>query len=132
MNQIGLLLNNEFLISVEKRIVENIGCELYRENTQILEGFIEKEVQLSLIPVDEIKNVIETQQNQLVEFSKYFFMKKKPKTLSTGIAITYSIYLIYLQSKTSQELLEYLQRRKIPNPQILVNSLINIKEKLNL
>ncbi len=132
LNDLKVLLNDVTLNHVEGLIAEKLGCEIYKDNIPLLTGFVEKEVDASMISITDIESFIKTNSDRIVEFAEKFWGKGKPQSLSIGIAITYSIYLIYLIDKDEKRLLEYLKKRRIPAANNLVKQLLSIKKEMDL
>jgi hypothetical protein len=131
-SEIEVLLVSKSLKQIESAITDRIGCDLYKDNFTLLTGFIKEEVDASMLPLNVIETFIENNPEVIVNFSGKFLENSKPLSLSTGIAITYSVYLIYLKEKDKNDLLEYLKRRRIPKPNMLLEQLLSIKKEMNL
>lgn len=115
---------------IEKTIAEKIPCRLYKDNSDILIRFMQEEIDLSYISLSEIVNYIDKNSSTIVEFGVRFLRLYNPEMISIGIAITYSIYLIYLEEKGYSELLEFLKRRRIPQPENLATQITSVKNSL--
>lgn len=125
-------LSGSSLQLIESSIADKISCDLYKDNISLLTGFIKEEVDASMLSIKVIDSFLDNNPEEVINFGLKFLGKTKPQSLSTGIAITYSIYLIYLKEKDEKELLEYLKKRRIPKPQKLLEQLLSIKKEMNL
>jgi hypothetical protein len=126
------LLSSSSLQQIESSIADKISCDLYKDNISLLTGFIKEEVEASKLSVKVIERFLDSNSEEVINFGLKFLEKTKPQSLSTGIAITYSVYLIYLKDREEKELLEYLQKRRIPKSQKLLEQLLSIKKGMNL
>nr|WP_319998167.1 hypothetical protein [uncultured Draconibacterium sp.] len=120
------ILRNTQTVEIESSIAKQVGCDIYKDDLPLLAGFIKEEVENSQLSADKIEGYINENKESIITFGVNFLEKSKPESLSTGIAITYSIYLIYLKEKGEKELLEYLKRRRIPKPKKLLEQLLGI------
>ena len=132
VNDLETLLGHSTLQQIESVIADKMDCELYKDNVSLLTGFIKEEVEASLLSLHDIEIFIENHSEKIIDFGQMFLGTSKPQSLSTGIAITYSVYMIYLQGKDEKELLEYLKKRRIPKPKKLLEQLLSIKKEMNL
>jgi len=132
VDDVETLFNSGTLTQIETTICGVLGCSLYKDNRPLLVGFAKKEIEASQLNIADIKKFIEDSPNVIIEFGKQILGNSKPESLTIGIAISYSIYLIYLQHKSENELLEYLKRRRIPQPQKFLDQLLVIKREMNL
>lgn len=132
VSELEELLSSSSLQQIESTIADEIGCDLYKDNISLLTGFIKEEVDASMLSVKDIGNFIDNHSGEVIDFGLKFLGKSKPQSLSTGIAITYSIYLIYLKDKDEKKLLEYLKKRRIPKPQKLLEQLLSIKKEMSI
>lgn len=126
------LLSSSSLQQIESTIAAEMSCDLYKDNISLLTGFIKEEVDASMLSVKDIESFLDNNPEEIIDFGLKFLGKSKPQSLSTGIAITYSVYLIYLRDKDEKELLEYLKKRRIPKPQKVLEQLLSIKKEMNL
>jgi hypothetical protein len=126
------LLSSTSLLEIESSIANKIGCDLYKDNIPLLTGFIKEEVDASKLSIKAIERFLESNSDAVIDFGLKFLAKSNPQSLSIGIAITYSVYLIYLREKGEKKLLEYLQKRRIPKPQKLLEQLLSIKKEMKL
>lgn len=132
VNDLETLLGHSALEQIESVIADKMNCDLYKDNVSLLTGFIKEEVDASMLSLHDIENFIENHSEEIIGFGQMFLGKSKPQSLSTGIAITYSVYMIYLKEKDEKELLEYLKKRRIPKPKKLLDQLLSIKKDMNL
>ena len=132
VNDLETLLGHSALQQIENIIADKMNCDLYKDNASLLTGFIKEEVDASMLSLHDIENFIGNHSEEIIGFSQIFWGKSKPQSLSTGIAITYSVYMIYLKEKDEKELLEYLKKRRIPKPKKLLEQLLSIKQEMNL
>ena len=130
VTNIEALLNNKILSKIEIEIAEIKKCEIYKDNLPLLVKLIKDEIDSSKLSIDKIKNFIESNSKAIINFGQLLLDKSNPKSLSIGISISYSIYMIYLKEKEEEELLEYLKRRKIPGAQKFLEELKLIEKKL--
>lgn len=114
-NKITALLKSDDVISIENRIAEQKKCTIYKEDLPMLVGFLIDEVHQSELSIEELSSFIKSNKDNITKFAISFLDGQSPKSLSTGIAITYSIYLIYLKRKGDESLEAYIKRRRIPN-----------------
>lgn len=131
INKIETLFHDASLNDIEKVIAETTNCNLYRENLSLLAKFTVDEIDASGLAISQIEDLIKHQPKKIIEFGQSYLKKFNPKTLSTGIAISYSIFIIYLEDKSEKELLEYLQRRRIPSPKNILEKLLAVKKEMN-
>lgn len=132
VNDLESLLATSSLQQVERAIADKMNCDLYKDNVSLLTRFIKEEVDASMLSILDIESLIKNQSEEVIDFGQMFLDKYKPQSLSIGIAITYSVYLIYLKEKDEKELLEYLKKRRIPKSQKLLEQLLAIKKEMNL
>lgn len=132
IREIEELLNSPSLQKIENTIADKMNCDLYKDNISLLSGFIKEEVDVSLLSIEDIESFIDNHIGKVIDFGLKFLVNSKPQSLSTGIAITYSIYLIYLKGKGEKELLEFLKKRRIPKPQKLLQQLLDIKKEISI
>ena len=132
IGELERLLNSTSLQQIENSIVDKIGCDLYGDDLSILVGFLKEEVDSSMLSIKEIEIFLENNLRLVSNFAIKFLEKFNPQSLSKGIAITYSIYLIYLIEKDQIALIEYLKRRRIPKWQKLLEQLLSIKKEMSL
>lgn len=130
-NNIMVLLTSESVMQIENKIAEQKKCKIYKEDLPFLVNLIVEEVNQSEIPIKELEYFINNNQDKIIEFAFYFLDGQLPNSLSTGIAITYSIYLIYLKDKGDKSLEDYIKKRRIPNSLKFVAHLKKIKDKIN-
>lgn len=121
------ILRNPQTVEIENSIAKQVGCDIYKDDLLLMARFIKEEIENSQLSADRIEGYINKNKEVIITFGVNFLEKSKPESLSAGIAITYSIYLIYLKEKDEKELLEYLQRRRIPKPQKLLEQLLRIE-----
>ncbi|MEO9803753.1 MAG: hypothetical protein ABJD58_11805 [Cyclobacteriaceae bacterium] len=126
------LLSDDSLSRIEGEIASNAGCDIYKDNLPLLAGFQKEEIECSMLSMAEIEDFSRNNSEELIEFGKLFLAESNPESLSSGIAISYSIYLIYLKDKGEKQLLDYLKKRRIPKPQKLMKQLQSIGEKMKL
>lgn len=126
MKDIEKFLNSSSSQEIEQSIAEKLNCKIYSENLPFFMNLIKDEIDASGIDLSEIESFIEVNKHQIIEFGVKYLRKYKPKFLAIGISITYSIYLIYLQNKSEEELLFYLDRRRLPKPKQVLKELQNI------
>lgn len=129
-NEIETILNSSKLQQIEGIITDKLSCSLYKHNISLLTGFIKEEVDVSMLSLYDIEYFMNNHSKEVIDFSLKFLGKSNIQSLSTGIAITYSIYLIYLRDKDEKALLEYLKKRRIPKPQKLLEQLFTIKKEM--
>lgn len=130
INKIENILNSTNLQQIEDSIANKLGCGLYKDNISLLAGFLKEEIEASMLSLYDIEYFMTNHSKEVIDFGLKFLGKSKLQNLSTGIAITYSIYLIYLNDKDERELLEYLKKRRIPKPQKLLEQLCTIKKEM--
>ena len=130
LKHVEKLMNNVHLKRIEQNIAKKTGCELYKENLKLIMGFTVEEIIASGLTIEEIQNFIEKNPRLIEDFGFKFLKHFDAKVLSPGTAITYSIYLIFLEKTTKQEFLDYLKRRKIPNQRELLNTILEVKEEM--
>jgi hypothetical protein len=130
-NSMELLLGDNTLLYIEQEVAKGVKCEIYRENLPLLVGFINEEIISSDLSITEIKDFMDSNKERIIAFGIKLLADSSPKSLSTGVAISYSIYMIYLRER-EKELLEYIKRRRIPQPQKLLTKLQKIKREMNV
>jgi len=130
INKIEKILNSPNLQQIEDTIANKLGCGLYKDNISLLAGFLKEEIDASMLSLYDIEYFMINHSQEVIEFGLKFLGKSKLQSLSAGIAITYSIYLIYLKNKDERELMEYLKRRRIPKPQKLLEQLYTIRKEM--
>lgn len=126
------LLSSSCLHQIENSIANKKNCDIYKDDLSLLTEFKKKEVDASMLSLNEIEKFLENNKEKVINFGLKFLENINPQSLGIGIAISYSIYLIYLKEKSEKELLEYLKRRRIPNPQKLLEQLWNIKKEMSI
>jgi hypothetical protein len=131
-HDVKALLESPSLQQIEVAIAAKMDCSIYKDNMDILIGFIQAEIDSSMLSIDDIKDYIVNHSDEIVEFGQLLLGKAKPERLSIGIAISYSVYMIYLKEKGEQELLEYIRRRRIPKAQKVLEQLQAIQKEMNL
>ena len=125
-NKINLLLNDLNLIDIEDAIAKNKNCIIYREDLPLLCNLLKGEIETSQLSLEHIEKFIRNNAVAIIDFALSLLNKEHPKSLSAGIAISYSIYMIYIKEKTNIELLNYLKARRIPNAEKLFEQLQKI------
>ncbi len=108
---IALLKSND-VISIENRIAEQKKCAIYKEDLPLLVGFMIDELHQSELSIEELCSFIKSNKDSIIAFAISFLDGQSPKSLSAGIAITYSIYLIYLEHKGDESLEAYINRKE--------------------
>lgn len=132
LSELEGLLNSSNLQQIESTIANKMNCNLYKDKISLLTGFIKEEVDVSMLSIKDIKNFIDNHSDEVIDFGLKFLRNSKPQILSTGMAITYTIYLIYLKGKDEKKMLEYLRKRRIPKPQKLLEQILSIKMEMSL
>jgi hypothetical protein len=129
---VKLLFSDFDLLSIERTIASNIGCNLYRDSLPVLSEIIAKEIELSGFSISEIEAYISRYSYVIIEFAAILFENKKyrPQTLSTGIAISYTIYLLLLKNKEPEYILSYLNLRRIKNSRSFLELLLKLSFEL--
>lgn len=95
-------------------------------------GFLKEEIDASMLSLADIEYFMNNHSKEVIDLGLEFLGKSKIQNLSTGIAISYSIYLIYLNDKEEKELLKYLKKRRIPKPKKLLEQLLTIKKEMGI
>lgn len=131
--EIEQILNNPKLITIEVEICKQIGSEVYRDDLPLLARIYKEEIEDSQIHFGEIERCINEDADNIIRFAVLFLTNENDETemLSSGIAISYAIYLIYLKERES-DLLDYLYRRRIPQHKKLRDTLLSVKEAMRL
>ena len=127
LERIETILRSEPVNYVESALAKQLRCVIYKENINLLASFLKKEIEASQISIDKIEKYIEENKNKIVFFGVNLLKNNTPEKLSTGVAITYAIYLIYLKTKKNREFLDYLKRKRIPKAEKFLNQIKNIK-----
>lgn len=130
LTDIERIINSENLTEIENAIAKEQNCKVYKDNIQLLIGFIKKEVEICDFSLTQIENYLKNNSNQIINFSRIFLEKSNVSTLSIGISISYSIYLLYLKNKTEDNLLSFIKNRRIPQAKKLVKELLLVKSSL--
>lgn len=125
------LLKSDSVINIENAIAEQKECEIYKDDLPLLLNFINDEITQSELSIAELKSFINNNSDKVIAFAINFLADQSPKSLSTGIAITYSIYLIYLEYKGNQLLEAYIKRRRIPNAKKFLLQLKKAKDAIS-
>jgi len=115
LNRIEDLLKSDATIEIENSIAERKKCKIYKDDLPLLLNFLKDEVEQSELSIEELTHFIDNNKDDIVEFAICFLNGNSPATLSTGVAISYSIYLIYLRNKDAKQLELYIKKRRIPN-----------------
>ncbi len=115
-NKITSLLKSDAVVEIESKIAEQKNCTIYKEDLPLLVGFMIDEVHQSELSIEELSSFIKSNNVEITAFAISFLDGQSPKSLSTGIGITYAIYLLYLEHKGDEILELYIKRRQIPNP----------------
>ncbi|MBC7511354.1 MAG: hypothetical protein H7320_21800 [Ferruginibacter sp.] len=132
MDRVLLLLTNEKLVEIEKNISNKKGCAIYKDDLLLLASFLKEELVQSELSIEQIEHFIGNNSEVIIDFAINLLDKESPISLSTGIAVSYSIYIIYLKEKGTELLRNYIKRRRILNPNQFLEKLITIKLKMNL
>lgn len=132
VRNIQSLLEKKEVSGVESAIVDELKCNLYRENLSLLASFSKEEIDVSGLSLEKIERFIERNPNEIVEFGQLLFEDSKPESLGKGIAISYAIYLIYLKEKRKKDLYEYLKRREVLKSKKMLARLQLIKMNMQL
>lgn len=126
-NKIISLLKSDTIVEIESKIAEQKNCTIYKEDLPLLVGFMVDEVNQSELSIEELSSFIKSNNVEITAFAISFLDGQSPKSLSTGIAITYAIYLLYLEHKGDEMLELYIKRRRIPNAK---NFLLQLKKAI--
>jgi hypothetical protein len=132
LNEINNLLNSDSVIKIEAQISEKLGVSIYKDDLPILMQLMKKEIDSSGISIGVISKFVNDHQDVIIEFGSLLLKGKSTQMLSIGVSITYTIYLILLQSKDDSSLKEYLVRRGIPDWKNFLKQIKNIGIKLNI
>ncbi|MFP4544916.1 MAG: hypothetical protein ACLFQU_11840 [Candidatus Kapaibacterium sp.] len=127
IRKIKRILVNSQTVEIENTIANEVGCDIYKDDVSILLELIVKEIKCSGLSIKKIENYIYENKEIIISFGIKLIGNRSPEFLSTGIAITYSIYLIYLEEKSEKQLLEYIRKRRIPNAESFLKQLLSIK-----
>jgi hypothetical protein len=127
LERIETILRSKPVNYVESALAKQLGCVIYKENINLLASFLKKEIEASQISIDKIEKYIEENKDKIVFFGVNLLKNNPPEKLSMGVAITYAIYLIYLETKKNRELLDYLKRKRIPKAEKFLNQIKIIK-----
>jgi hypothetical protein len=131
-DKIESLLNSESVIEIENSIAAAKGCAIYKENMILLISFIQEEIDKSELTFEQLSSFINNNKESIIKFANIFLEKESPSSLSCGIAITYSIYMIYLKEKGDKLLQSYIEKRNIPNAKKLLERLKKVQDVMNL
>jgi hypothetical protein len=126
-DEIISLLKTDIVVGIENKIAEQKKCTIYKEDLPLLVGFMVDEVDQSELSVEELSRFIKSNSVEITAFAISFLDGQLPKSLSTGIAITYAIYLLYLKHKGDEMLELYIKRRRIPNAKMFLLQLKKAK-----
>ncbi|MFT3823541.1 MAG: SMI1/KNR4 family protein [Chitinophagaceae bacterium] len=124
IQDIILLYNNPNLAYVENEIAQRAGYSLDRESIPVLMQLSLKELQEAALSTEQVANVIEENSEKIIRFGIEFLGKGSGGILSTGVAITYSIYLAYLK-KPRKDFIQYIKTRRIPHAKRVVDEIID-------
>jgi hypothetical protein len=119
----------EIVNRLDEEIVQQLNSTMYNEDADILISLKRKEVEASELSIVDIARYIRENEEKIKKFAAKLFSNRKPYSLSIGISVTYAIYLIYLFERPDN-LLDYLRRRRIPEPAKFLAQLQKIKTKL--
>ena len=125
------LLHSPFWQDLEAQIADQVRSTLYRENLPLLLQWLEGEITTSGLPFNEIRTFIEAHPAEVIRFSVAVLRQSPPGQPSIGISVTYAIYLIYLKTKSEEELLSYIVKRRIPEPKKVLKKLQNINKMIS-
>ena len=131
ISDLETLLDNTTLQAIDDAIADKMNCEIMRDDLPIVIKFIKEEVDASMLSIIEIESFINEHAAEIIDFGIRLLGNTQPEGLRVGNAITYGIYLIYLDSKEEKELLEYIKRRRIPKAQSVVKEFQGIKQAMN-
>ncbi len=131
ISDLETLLDNTTLQAIDNSIADKVNSEIIREDLPIIIKLMKQEVDASMLSIAEIESFINERASQIIDFGVRLLGNDNTEGLSVGIAITYAIYLIYLDSKEEKELLEYNKRRRIPKAQSVVKKFQSIKQAMN-
>lgn len=129
--EITNLLKSDSVIDIENAIAKQMGCNIYKDDLPLLLNFINDEIIQSELSIEELKIFINNNGGKVIAFAVSFLANQSPKSLSTGIALTYSIYLIYLEYKSDELVEAYIKRRRIPNAKRFLLQLKKAKDALS-
>jgi hypothetical protein len=132
LDEIQRLLKSDSLTRIETEISVKRGSSIYKDDLPILIGFIKKEIESSEFSINSIAKFINDNEKTIADFGLLLLESYVKQMLSLGIAITYAIYLMYLQEKNNALLEQYLIKRRIPDPIKFLNKLNAIASKMNI
>jgi DNA-binding transcriptional ArsR family regulator len=127
-NKIISLLKSDAVVEIERKIAEHKKCMIYKNDLPMLAGFMVDEINQSELSIEELSSFIINNKAEITAFAISFLDGQSPKSLSAGIAITYAIYLLYLEQKGDEMLELYIIRRQIPNAKKFCLQLKKAKE----
>lgn len=130
-NKVIGILKNDIVTKIESQIVKEKKCSIYKEDLPLIVSFLVDEINQSELSIEELEMFINRNSDKIIAFAKRFLDGQSPKSLSHGIAISYAIYLIYLERKNDQLLESYIKRRRIPNPEKFLFHLKKVKKGID-
>ena len=130
-DEIKSLLQSDASIEIEKQICERLNVKLYRDDLDILVGFMQNEILISGVSLEELELFLNQRRDLIIALATLFLKDKSIEQLSIGISITYAIYLFYLMNQ-EDDLDDYLSKRRIPDWKSISAKLIHLKSKLNI
>ena len=95
---IELLFYDNIVNIIDSKISIALGCSIYSDDLKILLDSIKKDVTISTISTNEIKEFIINNSELIIEFVQSIFKNSKTLYIAIGATITYAIYLYLLKS----------------------------------
>ena len=120
------MLFSEMIKSIEDQIGSETNARYYWN--EILLKFLEEEISESQKDQNEVVNFIDNNRDRIIRFAIICLSSERAEVLSRGIAFTYGIYLMYLDA--NEDLLGYINRRRIKNPKATLRWLKSSYAKL--
>ena len=130
--EVEAVLRDPIYIEAENTIAEKSSCKINNDYFDIKVNIIKDKINHSIFILGDIENFVINNTELLSNFAPFVLDGKKGATLGIGFALSYAIYIMYLQTSDSKELLEYFKKIRLPAPKREVKEFLEIKKRMNL
>lgn len=130
--EVADLMESKLCMQVDKKLLNAVEASLYQEDAPILARILTKEINSSVFSLSQIESYIRNNEEKIVNFGIELTRGIKNLVFPPGISITYTIYLLYLESKDDNEFLSYLKQKNIQNQKTFLKELKDVYRSLNL
>ncbi|MBI1248266.1 hypothetical protein GC197_10570 [bacterium] len=118
------LLRCVSLVKLEQTIAANVGAAVERNESAVYVSMLQANLEVCGMTVAELENHIAENWEQIARLATRMLLEssgttspdeESPRQLSAGFGISYAIYHQFLSWRTPEELMAYLQNRRVPN-----------------